>query len=349
MLKTSCGCGKAKEPEVVSSEAQPSPGVRPLTTKIAWRDTLGGWGARWGIGRMRYLVDPGLYRIGQPDSESAVLVTANYKLTVDTVRRSLVGLNVWLLVLDTKGVNVWCAAGKGTFGTEELIRSIEATDLAQVVRHRRLILPQLGAVGVAAHEVLLATGFLIRYGPVRARDIPAYLAAGMNALSAMRRVTFDWKERLVVAPMEIVGAIKPALGILAVLLLLDIVRNRAVTPHLAADAAPFFAAILTGGVLVPLLLPWLPFRAFALKGLVAGMVVALLSVLLLPMGITEAAGTALLILALTSAMAMTFTGATTFTTLAGARLEVRWALPFILISAGVGAILRVAAVFTWVP
>ena len=178
---------------------------------------------------MRYLIAPGLYRIGQPDSNSPVLVTANYKLTVDAVRRSLIGLNVWMLVLDTKGVNVWCAAGKGTFGTKELVRRIEVTNLANFVQHRRLVLPQLGAVGVAAHDVKNATGFFVHYGPVRAADISAYLAAGMRATPAMRRVTFDWKDRLTVAPMEIAGAFKPTLIIIATLALVDIIRHHRVT------------------------------------------------------------------------------------------------------------------------
>ena len=43
--------------------------------------------------------------------------------------------------------------GKGTFGTDELVLRIEQANLGEVVRHRRLILPQLGAPGVAAHEV----------------------------------------------------------------------------------------------------------------------------------------------------------------------------------------------------
>jgi len=85
----------------------------PLRTTLTWRDVLGGWRVRWGIGRMRYHVTPGLYRIGTPDADSPVLVTANYKLTVDALRRRLTGLDLWILVLDTKGVNVWCAAAKG--------------------------------------------------------------------------------------------------------------------------------------------------------------------------------------------------------------------------------------------
>jgi hypothetical protein len=316
-----------------------------LSTKITWHDVLGGWRVRWGIGRMRYRVEPGLYRVGQPDANSAVLVTANYKFTVDTVRRVLVGLNVWLLVLDTQGVNVWCAAGKGTFGTKELVRCIQLTNLAGVVKHRRLVLPQLGAVGVAAHEVTQATGFAVHYGPVRAQDIPTYLAAGMRCTPAMRRVKFGWKERLVLAPVELVGVLKPTLIGLAILVLLDLVRYQQLTPHMAVSIAPFLAAVLTGGLLVPLLLPWLPFRFFALKGATLGALLAAILLVTLPMGVTEAAGSTLLVVAITSYMAMMFTGATTFTTLAGVRLEVKRALPLILVTAVLGAVLRVTAAF----
>lgn len=316
-----------------------------LSTTVTWRDVLGGWRVRWGIGRMRYLVAPGLYRVGEPDRKSPVLVTANYKLTVDTVRRELAGLNVWLLVLDTKGVNVWCAAGKGTFGTAELVRRVEAVNLRAVVEHRNLVVPQLGATGVAAHEVQRATGFSVRYGPVRARDIPAYLAAGMHATPRMRRVAFGWKQRIVLAPMELTGALKFAIAVLVALALLDALRHGTVSWHLAPDFAPILAAILAGGVLVPLFLPWLPSRWFAVKGAVAGALCVAAALVAFPGGATEMAGTALLGTAIASYMGMLFTGATTFTNLAGARLEVRRALPPIVVSAALGAVLRVAAAF----
>ncbi len=73
------------------------------------------------------------------------------------------------------GVNVWCAAGEGTFGTDELVRRIEACQLNEVVSQRQLILPQLGAPGIAAHEVRKRSGFKVEYGPVRAADLPEYL------------------------------------------------------------------------------------------------------------------------------------------------------------------------------
>jgi len=343
MGQGSCGCGCGQPPLTTLSPLEGPP--RNLTTTITWRDVLGGWKVRWGLRRMKYRVTPGLYRVGMPDSGSPVLVTANYKLTVDTVRRSLAGLDVWLLVLDTKGVNVWCAAGKGTFGTTELVRRIQAANLREVVKHRELVLPQLGATGVAAHEVKRATGFSVHYGPVRARDIAAYLAAGMQATRAMRRVTFGWKERLAVAPVEVVAALRPLLAVIALVAALDLFRHHGLTRNALTGMLPFLAAVVTGGVLVPLLLPWLPFRAFAHKGAVAGALAAGALLLWRPLPAVEAAGAALLIVAITSYMAMTFTGSTTFTTLAGVRREVRRALPLILIAAAAGAILQFTGAF----
>ncbi len=138
--------------------------------------------------RDSYKVEPGIYAIGSPDKQSDVLVTANYKLTFDHLREAVDGLDAWVLVLDTDGVNVWCAAGKGTFSTKELTASVLNVDLDKIVSHRRLILPQLGAVGVSAHEVKEATGFRVQYGPVRATDIKQYLGSGRKATDEMRRI-----------------------------------------------------------------------------------------------------------------------------------------------------------------
>jgi len=123
------------------------------SSQLTFQDKLGAWKARWGINRMNYKVEPGLYSLGNPDENSPVLVTANYKLTFDSLRKELSGLDAWILVLDTKGINVWCAAGKGTFGTTELVNRLLVVQLEKFVAHRTLILPQLGAPGVSAHEL----------------------------------------------------------------------------------------------------------------------------------------------------------------------------------------------------
>ena len=130
---------------------------------------------------MHYAVDPGLYAVGNPDGESPVLVTANYKMSFDMLREALPNRNAWILVLDTKGINVWCAAGKGTFGTTELVNRIASSGLPRIVSHRELIVPQLSGPGVAAHEVKRLSGFKVIYGPIRAADLPNFLDRGFKA------------------------------------------------------------------------------------------------------------------------------------------------------------------------
>ena len=148
---------------------------------------------------MRYRVDPGLYSLGSPTAEAKVFVTANYKLSFDHLRKGLNGLDAWILVLDTKGINVWCAAGKGTFGTDELVRRIGSEKLAEKVSHKNIIVPQLGAPGIAAHEVKKKTGFKIVYGPIRSKDIQAFIVNNNVVTPAMRSVTFTLSERTVLA------------------------------------------------------------------------------------------------------------------------------------------------------
>ena len=309
-----------------------------------------GWGtikARWGVGRMRYTVAPGLYALGDPDPQSPVLVTANYKMSFDRLREALPGRHAWILVLDTEGINVWCAAGKGTFGTEELVRRIGSTGLARVVEHRKLILPQLAGPGVAAHLVPKLSGFKVIYGPIRAADLPAFLDNGLKTTPEMRLKTFTAGERAALIPIELVEAVKWAVVILPVLFLLGGLGgpggfwDNALNHGLFAAIA-FSLSLLAGSVLTPLLLPWLPGRAFSLKGLSAGLIVAaILAIFRLEAlgawpGRIEILGWCLLMVAVAAYLAMNFTGASTYTSLSGVKKEMRWAVPFQITGAVVG-------------
>jgi len=147
----------------ISLIAQNGREILRVPTKLRLADWLGALKVRCGFGRMKYTVEPGLYGVGNPDGDSVVLVSANYKLSFDALRKELRGLDAWIMVLDTKGVNVWCAAGKGTFGTDEIIRRIKKIRLEEIVNHKRLIVPQLGAPGVAAHHVRKRCGFSVTY------------------------------------------------------------------------------------------------------------------------------------------------------------------------------------------
>ena len=203
----------------IETPAGKAPGVE---SKLNFRDRLGAYKVRWAIGRMRYRIDPGLYALGAPDADSPVLISANFKMSFDLLREALnPGRNAWILVLDTDGINVWCAAGKGTFGTEELTGRIESSGLARVVRHRRVIVPQLGAPGISAHEVQKLSGFKVVYGPVRAADLPEFMDSGMKAGPGMRMKTFTTGERLSLVPVEMVHAFKTLLMVLPLVLLLS--------------------------------------------------------------------------------------------------------------------------------
>lgn len=299
-----------------------------VATTLGRADRLGAWKARWGIGRMSYLVPPGLYAVGNPTPQDPVLVTANYKMSYDLVRRELGGRNVWLLVLQTYGINVWCAAGKGTFGTDELVARIGAARLDEVVAHRTLILPLLGAPGVSAHEVRARTGFDVTFAAARSRDIPAYLDGGRQSSLRMRELTFTFRERLVLVPVELVIALKASLWIGPLVGLAAGWRAGTFVPVAAVPAIlAYLGAVVAGTVLAPLALPWLPTRSFAVKGAVVGFLWSLAVLATTGWRGLPALAAVLLLTALTAFLTLNFTGSTPFTSLSGVRKEMRLSMP----------------------
>jgi acetyl-CoA decarbonylase/synthase complex subunit gamma len=303
---------------------------------------------------MSYTVDPGLYALGHPKAESTVVVTANYKLTFDQLRSALPGRDLWILVLDTKGINVWCAAGKGTFGTQELVKRIQASGLEQIVAHRTLILPQLGAPGVAAHQVKKLSKFEVVYGPIRAKDLPAFMDNGHKATSDMRRKAFPLLERVVLIPVELVSAFKWFLVLALSFLILGGLLGKegfiaSALSHGLFAVLALFGALIAGAVLTPLLLPWLPGRAFSLKGLWLGLVWSgiLAAVTYADLGLwgrrLGALAWVLMSSAVTAFLAMNFTGASTYTSLSGVRKEMKIAVPLQVVAASLGLCLWIGS------
>ena len=142
-------------------------------------------------------VRTGLYAVGHPNAGSPVLVTGNFDLTVRRLVRAIDGkVNVWLLVADSAGINVWCGAGGGYFTAEKIIAAVKSTHLNEVVNHHALVLPQLCANGVDGWRIRKETGWGVHWGPARAADIPAYLAGRRKKTDAMRWMRFPFKDRL---------------------------------------------------------------------------------------------------------------------------------------------------------
>jgi len=307
--------------------------VPRVAVSLSRQDWLGTVRARTGIFRSGYKVNPGLYCVGDAGPKSPVLVTANYKLSFDTLRRELAGLAAWILVADTRGINVWCAAGKGTFCADEISLQVGRTRLAQIVSHRELILPQLGATGVAARDLKKKCGFAGIFGPLRAADIRRFLANNRQADEAMRTVTFSLAERLVLVPVEISLIWKPlALATLITFLLSgigpEIFSLQAAWQRGLVATGATLLAIMAGALITPLFLPWLPSRQFWLKGVQVGGIFGLAYILCLNETVWSlpGAGLWLWIVAVTSSMAMNFTGSTPFTSLSGVEKEMRLGL-----------------------
>ena len=328
---------KGGYPEWVTDEITTAEGPVPVAaTVLTTAEKFAHLRARLTNFRMRFSIEPGLYAVGSPDRSSDIFISANYTMSFDILRASLHGMNAWILVIDTGGINVWCAAGKGTFGTEELVKRINGERIAMLVDHRKIIVPQLGAPGVSAGEVKKRTGFRVLYGPVRAEDIPTYIENGYTASPAMRRIRFTMKDRLVLTPMELNPAMKklPYL-IFAVLLVFGLKPEGIMFRDAAAGAAPFAAgavgALITGAFLTPVLLPFIPFRSFALKGWLLGMAVFLLMITHVPLFMFESdyltAVTLVFFPLLSSYLALQFTGASTYTNLSGVKKELKYGLP----------------------
>lgn len=277
---------------------------------------------------MNYMVPAGLYAIGSPGHDDPVVVTANFKMSFDLVREALAGRNIWLLVLETYGINVWCAAGKGSFGTDELVKRIGATGIAGMVTHRKIILPILGAPGVAAHEVKKRTGFTVQYAAIRAKDLPEFLDGGMTTTPAMKELTFTIRERLALIPVEIVIALKPTAVVGVILFLLMVVFSNVNTGFSALMA--YLGAVFFGIAIGPLLLPWIPGKSFAFKGTLIGLLWYAALILVLngsDWGPFAKLSALFAIPAISAFYTLNFTGCTTFTSRSGVKKEIQLSFP----------------------
>jgi len=103
--------------------------------------------------------------------------------------------------------------------------------------------------------------------------------------------------------------------------------------------------------MTPAFLPWLPGRAFSVKGAWVGVFLLIISGVVLSAyphvfhSWASALAWLLIIPAVTSFLGMEFTGSSTYTSLSGVRKEMRVAVPLQVAGAAVGTILWVAGLF----
>ena len=147
----------------------------------------------------------GLIPVGEPTPDSPVLCTCNFELTVRRLYKLLTdsGINSWILVAPTGGINVWCSSCGNNFNAGSVITAIKVSSLEKYVNHRRIILPQLGASGIDSRKVNRITGWHCVWGPVHMGDIPSFLSempkSIRNKTERQRSVRFGISNRLEMA------------------------------------------------------------------------------------------------------------------------------------------------------
>jgi hypothetical protein len=190
---------------------------------------------------------PGLHSVGEPDADSSVLVTGNFDLTVRRLLKAIDGkLDAWLLIVDSAGINVWCAAGGGFLTAEKILGALRISRLDEIVRHRVLILPQLCANGVDGWRIREETSWGVHWGPILAEDLPAYVESGRKKTEAMRHVRFPLKDRL-----EMMAA---TLGFYGLMILIP------VAIFWRTSFWPIAISLFGLSTFYAILLPWLPGR-----------------------------------------------------------------------------------------
>jgi NAD-dependent dihydropyrimidine dehydrogenase PreA subunit len=145
----------------------------------------------------------GLIKIGNPDKDSHVFITVNYCVTVERVKRALEksAINCYLLIANSRGINVWCSAAGGHFTNHDIISVLKTSGIEKLTNHRKTILPQLAAAGIEAKVIKEKTGWNIIWGPVYAENIPDFIKNNFKKTPEMRDVKFPLMQRIEMSVM----------------------------------------------------------------------------------------------------------------------------------------------------
>jgi NAD-dependent dihydropyrimidine dehydrogenase PreA subunit len=108
-------------------------------------------------------------------------------------------MDAYLLVANSRGVNVWCAATGGLLTNHDVVSVLKTSGIEDLVDHRQVILPQLAATGVEGRVVHEKSGWKVVWGPVYAAAIRAFVEGGLKKTAEMRRVGFPWPQRVEMA------------------------------------------------------------------------------------------------------------------------------------------------------
>ncbi len=229
-------------------------------------------------------IEPGIYQSGNPDENSPVIVTANYIYTYIKVMRALKGIDAWVLCVDSRGINVWCAARGNDFGNKQLIEAVEATEIAKITSKKTLILPQLSAGGIATPLIKSEAAnfpFNLLYGPVWAKYLPQFLEERpAHKPDKMKLARFSLSHRLRAGITHTTFLFRKVFllpSIALFLLLMVLVLTDTLWIGKLWIVGEFWLWIIITNTLIAILIPITNFtRKFIIKGIIFGVINLLL-------------------------------------------------------------------------
>ena len=164
----------------------------------------------------------------------------------------------------------------------------------------------------------------------------------------MRKVRFRLVDRLKLIPNDFIYGKYYLLGAMAVLFMITGLSGKAFSVQNILDDGGrailnVFLAYAAGIIITPVMLPYIPGRHFSLKGFFSGTVIFLVLAAANSVGnnIFELLSWFMIITAISSFLAMNFTGSSTFTSLSGVKKEMKLFVPLQIGFAFSGVVLQV--------
>ncbi len=120
-------------------------------------------------------VKPAIYNVGDPGPDSPFMITSNFSLTYFSVEGDVDKSKVAsrILVIDTEGLSVLTAFAAGKMEPDKMAEAIEASGIADMVNHKKLIIP--GMIARASGKLADLSGWEIIVGPRESSGIPKFL------------------------------------------------------------------------------------------------------------------------------------------------------------------------------
>lgn len=262
-----------------------------------------------------FSVKPGLYYIGQRDEKAPIIVTANNYLTVFLLARRIGKRNVRLLIIDTRGINVWCAAGKGQFSSGEIIDKATYFELLNGKNNETFILPKFSFAGVNLAE-LRKNGIHPIIGPLYAKDVPSFLDQETYENQVDDIVKFGLKSRAFTALPTAVQFFYYFLGIYVISL---------------GTLTPAIIWIATGlAFIYPLLFPMLPGKFFAVKGIFMALSISIFDLLVTNLNLVNQLSLIIFLFATSIFIALSYTGNSAVSNYTSVRKETARFLPVVV-------------------